>query len=68
VVPIRREINEQNRRNVEILLDLLFSSQDIYRGKGFRGAEPLPNELPLALPAYEWKELFISVIEPFLNE
>lgn len=68
VVPISREISEQNRRNVEILLDLLFSSQEIYRGKGFRGAEPLPNELPLSLPMYEWKELFVSVIDPFLNE
>lgn len=68
VVPIAREINEKNRANVEALLELLFSSQDIYRGRGFRGAEPLPNELPLPLPEYEWKEIFTSVIDPFLNE
>lgn len=68
VVPIKREINEKNRDNTKKLLDLLFSAQDIYRGKGFRGAEPLPNELPQPLPHYEWKEIFTSVIDPFLNE
>jgi len=68
VIPIKREINQKNFENTKKLLDLLFSSQDIYRGKGFRGAEPLPNELPLPLPHYEWKEMFTSVIDPFLNE